>query len=138
MEQKPVFRLEGVFLEKSTFEKYSTTEALAKPILSQPQISAQKLPENQVKVCLHINIFVERAMLSSTMMAQCEFLVENLSDEQFFQFTQINIPAIIFGFMREHITSTFQKAGLPLFIHQPINFIQLAEEKKKNIQSEKP
>lgn len=42
-------------------------------------------------------------------------------------FGKINAPAIIFPFVREHIASLSNKAGIPTILLPPINFVQMAE-----------
>lgn len=45
------------------------------------------------------------------------------------QFADINGPAIIFPFLREHLASMSLKAGIPPIMLPPINFIKLSASK---------
>jgi preprotein translocase subunit SecB len=48
------------------------------------------------------------------------------------QFGNINGPAIIFPFVREHLSSLSVKAGISPILLSPINFVTHSEIKKKN------
>jgi len=50
---------------------------------------------------------------------------ENMSFEEF---SSINAPALMFPYIREHITAITQKSGIKPVILQPINFIALNKE----------
>jgi preprotein translocase subunit SecB len=52
----------------------------------------------------------------------------------FEEFTSINAPALIFPYIREHITAITQKAGIKPIIIQPINFVALAKERENSIE----
>jgi len=45
-------------------------------------------------------------------------------------FAQINGPAIIFPFVREHLATLSLKAGINPILLPPINFVKLSQEKK--------
>lgn len=53
---------------------------------------------------------------------------ENVLNPEYFG--QVNAPAIIFPFIREHLASVSIKAGITPILLPPINFIKLAEDKK--------
>ncbi|MCK9452687.1 MAG: protein-export chaperone SecB [Bacteroidales bacterium] len=46
-------------------------------------------------------------------------------------FANINAPAIIFPFIREHLSNVSMKAGIQPILLPPINFVELAKDKKK-------
>lgn len=56
------------------------------------------------------------------------FVPKNASEAEKKQFGFINAPAIIFPFIREHISSLFTKAVLPGYLLDPVNFVELAEK----------
>jgi len=45
------------------------------------------------------------------------------------QFINVNAPAILFPFVREHLASLSVKAGLNPIILQPVNFVKRAQDK---------
>ena len=47
-------------------------------------------------------------------------------------FGEINGPAILFPFVREQLANLTMKAGLNTVLLPPVNFVKLAEERKKN------
>ncbi|MGB2867849.1 MAG: protein-export chaperone SecB [Bacteroidota bacterium] len=55
------------------------------------------------------------------------FEFTKLSDEEQQNFSKINAPAIVFPFVREHLMSLTQKAGLNPIIINPINFVELSK-----------
>lgn len=59
------------------------------------------------------------------------FEYSNSSKLSIEEFSNINAPAIIFPFIREHIASISVKAGLNPILLPPINFVSLAEKKGK-------
>jgi preprotein translocase subunit SecB len=54
------------------------------------------------------------------------FEYENVTEEFLATFSKINGPSIIFPFVREHLTSLMQKAGVQPIIINPVNFVELA------------
>ncbi|PKQ68891.1 protein-export chaperone SecB [Raineya orbicola] len=44
------------------------------------------------------------------------------------EFAKVNAPAIIFPFIREQLANLSLKAGIPLILLQPINFVRLSNE----------
>ncbi len=48
------------------------------------------------------------------------------------QFVNVNAPAIIFPFIREHLSSLSSKAGLNPILLQPVNFVKMAQDKNDN------
>jgi preprotein translocase subunit SecB len=74
-----------------------------------------------VKDDLHIKAFVKMIGV---------FQFEENDDIQIEQFSNVNAPAIIFPFVREHLSSLSVKAGLSPILLAPVNFVKLSEEKK--------
>lgn len=58
------------------------------------------------------------------------FIVKNASAEEKRNCAFINCPAIMFPFIREHITSLFVRSGLKPYMLDPVNFVKLATEKQ--------
>lgn len=55
------------------------------------------------------------------------FTIENTSDFPIQQFASVNAPAIIFPFIREHLSSLSVKSGINPILLQPVNFVKRAE-----------
>jgi preprotein translocase subunit SecB len=53
------------------------------------------------------------------------------NDPHLENFANINAPAIIYPFIREHIASLTTKAKMP-YILPPFNFVELAKNKAEN------
>jgi preprotein translocase subunit SecB len=58
------------------------------------------------------------------------FDIENIGDIPTEQFAKINAPAIIFPFVREHLSSLSTKSGINPILLQPVNFVKRNEAKK--------
>ena len=56
------------------------------------------------------------------------FEYENVSEDFLLSFSKINGPSIIFPFIREHLTSLTQKAGVQPITINPVNFVELARK----------
>lgn len=54
----------------------------------------------------------------------------NVTDLDIETFGQVNAPAIIFPFVREHLASLSTKAGIPTILLPPMNFVKMAEVNK--------
>jgi preprotein translocase subunit SecB len=48
------------------------------------------------------------------------------------KFIILNGPAIVFPFVREHIATVSMKGGMAPILLPPVNFLKVAEEKRKN------
>ena len=60
------------------------------------------------------------------------FEIDDNSQFPIEQFANINAPAIIFPFIREHLASLTMKAGInPPILLPPINFVKMAEEQNR-------
>ena len=59
------------------------------------------------------------------------FEFEEASQIPLKEFANINGPAIIFPFIREHIASCSVKAGINPILLPPINFVKLLKDKEK-------
>lgn len=49
-------------------------------------------------------------------------------------FVEVNAPAIIFPFIREHLSTVSLKAGIKPILLPPVNFIELAKNRKEKSQ----
>ncbi|MCS6795180.1 MAG: protein-export chaperone SecB [Raineya sp.] len=59
-----------------------------------------------------------------------EFQFEGVTSVSVTDFANVNAPAIIFPFVREHLANLSMRAGMPTIWLQPINFVRLSEESK--------
>jgi preprotein translocase subunit SecB len=50
------------------------------------------------------------------------------SELPFDDFVAVNAPAILYPYLREHITSLSIKAGLPAIVLEPMNFAALVKK----------
>ena len=84
-----------------------------------------------VKV-IYKSIFKEQIQVDAeiTMIGVFEKIGESeLSNENF---AKINAPSIIFPYIREHLSSLSNKAGIPPIILAPVNFVALNKDEKKS------
>ncbi len=69
---------------------------------------------------------VEQVKILVTMIGVFE-ASNQLPEDEFESFGRINGAAIIFPYIREHITNLSVKGGLGAIVLPPVNFVQLAE-----------
>ena len=65
------------------------------------------------------------------------FTVPNNSPLPIEVFTNVNAPAIIFPFLREHLASISMKAGIQPIMLQPVNFVKNSEVEKNESENSK-
>ena len=67
------------------------------------------------------------------------FKFENLPEANTIEiFSTINCPAIVFPYIRETIADITRRAGFPALHINPINFIELSKQRKKEPVENKP
>jgi len=66
-----------------------------------------------------------------TMLGIFEFPYQENAELPLDDFANINAPAIIFPFIREHLASMSMKSRIPPILLDPVNFIKLYKDAKK-------
>ena len=133
------FNIKAVFLVKSFFERVN------------PKINLQSIDINKITREVNVNIEneVEENILNSYVTltylskfpdgqkeVECTIkmgaVFEIVGDEKVIpdRFIMVNAPAIVFPYIREHLSSLSIKAGLQAIVLPPYNFTNLKKEEK--------
>lgn len=95
------------------------------------------IEENDVIVKLTADIvqsFQQRKLVESKVVIIGVFKTDGNGDEkQKENFASINAPAILFPYVREAISSASVKSGLPPILIQPVNFVEMSIQGKKQV-----
>ncbi len=133
--EKNSFKLLNIVLVESSFKRAIHIDFSNKNLKNNIDIDIQNsINENilGVTLTLKFNTSIEKEIVISSeikMAGNFEFTKNtNISLDDF---GNINAPAIIFPFIREHLSNTSMKAGIQPILLPPINFVDLAKKKKK-------
>jgi preprotein translocase subunit SecB len=129
---------ENVILLESNFKRVSEVNYTSPEYDNNIEIGInQSIEENQVLVELTVNIKTgvgEEIDVEMSVKMLGHFTKNpEINQIPVEKFAQVNAPAIIFPFVREHIASVSSKAGIPTILLPPINFVKMAEEEDKNL-----
>ncbi len=133
--KKNSFKLLNILLIESTFKRASYIDFSNENLKNDIDIDIQNsTSENILAVTLTIKFktSIEKDILLSAevkMVGNFEF--SKNSNIPLKDFGTINAPAIIFPFIREHLSNVSMKAGIQPILLPPINFVDLAKRKKK-------
>lgn len=133
MEQN-AFKLLNIILIESSFKREPQIDFENKNLHNNINIDINKSKEDTnilyVTVSLDFDTSIEdkKYITSKIKMLGAFEIGENLplSIENF---ATINAPAIIFPFIREHLSNVSMKAGIQPILLPPVNFVQLAKDK---------
>ncbi len=130
------FKLLSIILIESSFKREPQIDFDNQNLHNNINIDVQTSTENSnilyVTVILDFDTSIEsKKFISSTikMLGVFEFGKELTIPLD--SFANINAPAIIFPFIREHLSNVSMKAGIQPILLPPINFVELAKDKKK-------
>jgi preprotein translocase subunit SecB len=129
---------ENVILLESNFKRVGEVNYTSPEYDNNIEIGInQSIEENQVLVELTVNIKTgvgEEIDVEMSVKMLGHFTKNpEINQIPVEKFAQVNAPAIIFPFVREHIASVSSKAGIPTILLPPINFVKMAEEEDKNL-----
>ncbi len=133
MENK-AFRLENIALIESFFKREYGGEFANKDI--EKSIGIEIKHATRKNILLVSVILTYHASLHGEKLVEAK--IEMVGEFQYAEnaelsvetFGRVNGPAIIFPYIREHLSNMSLKAGIPPIFLPPINFVRLAEEQK--------
>ncbi|MCD6201588.1 MAG: protein-export chaperone SecB [Bacteroidales bacterium] len=128
------FRLLNIILIESSFKRKPIIE-FDKELKNNINIDIQNSIEGS-------NLYVTVTLKFDTALHDKKFIVSKIKMLGIFEFGDnpklsiedfghINAPAIIFPYIREHLSNVSMKAGIQPILLPPINFVQLAKKKSK-------
>ena len=133
--KKNSFKLLNILLIESTFKRAPYMDFSNESLKNDIDIDIQNsTSENILAVTLTIEFktSVDKDIVVSAkvkMVGNFEFSKNSKIPLE--DFGTINAPAIIFPFIREHLSNVSMKAGIQPILLPPINFVDLAKRKKK-------
>ena len=133
--EKNSFKLLNILLIESAFKRASYIDFSSENVHNNIDIDIHNsITENilGVTVTLKFNTTIEDIeVISSKIKMTGNFEFSNNTNIPLEDFGNINAPAIIFPFIREHLSNVSMKAGIQPILLPPINFVNLAKKKKK-------
>lgn len=133
--KKNSFKLLNIILIESTFKRASHIDFSSENVHNNIDIDIQNsITDNilGVTVILKFNTTIEDIeMVSSEIKMGGNFEFGENTNIPLEDFGNINAPAIIFPFIREHLSNVSMKAGIQPILLPPINFVNLAKKKKE-------
>jgi len=134
--EKDTFKLLNIILIESSFKREPQIDFNNKDLHNNINIDVQNSTENSN--ILYVTVIVD----FDTSVDNKKFIFSRIKMLGVFEFGEklplsldsfanINAPAIIFPFIREHLSNVSMKAGIQPILLPPINFVKLAEDKKK-------
>jgi len=126
--------LNDIYLSSSTFNRpkvYSAEDEqkLELTINIQKEIKGNQLVST-LNVSIILNAVADKQTIGTTEMTGI-FSFTNESPIEVEVFAQINAPAILYPFVREHFASISAKANMRRILLPTINFVVLSEQQKK-------
>lgn len=132
--EKNSFKLLNILLIESAFKRAPKIDLSSENVNNNIDIDIKNsTTENTlgVIVTLKFNTVIEdEEVISSVIKMAGNFGFSKNTNILVEDFGKINAPAIIFPFIREHLSNVSMKAGIQPIILPPINFVNLAKEKK--------
>lgn len=133
---KDTFKLLNIILIESSFKREPQIDFNNKDLHNNINIDVQNSTEKSN--ILYVTVIVD----FDTSVGNKKFILSRIKMLGVFEFGEklhlsldsfanINAPAIIFPFIREHLSNVSMKAGIQPILLPTINFVKLAEDKKK-------
>lgn len=134
---KTSYTLSSITLIESQFKRAPQIDIEDKGFSSKIDINIEHQREgNKIFIILSLSFNAgtssDSNQISSLVKMLGAFEFNHINDDlPLDKFINLNGPAIIFPFIREHLASISMKAGINPILLQPVNFVKLAEERKK-------
>jgi len=134
--EKDAFKLLNIILIESYFKREPQIDFDNKNLHNNINIDVQNSTENSnilyVTVIMDFDTSIDnKKFISSKIQMLGVFEFGKKLPLSLDSFANINAPAIIFPFIREHLSNVSMKAGIQPILLPPINFVELAKDKKK-------
>lgn len=135
--EKDAFKLLNILLIESSFKREPQIDFDNQDLHNNINIDVQNSTESSnilyVTVIMNFDTSIKnKKFISSKIVMLGVFEYGEELTLSLDSFANINAPAIIFPFIREHLSNVSMKAGIQPILLPPINFVELAKEKKNN------
>lgn len=132
--EKNSYKLINILLIESSFKRASNIDFSSDKLNNNIDIDIKNsINENSliVTVTLKFSTKIEdEIIISSEIKTAGSFEFGENNEVSLENFGNINAPAIIFPFIREHLSGLSMKAGIQPILLPPVNFVNLAKSKK--------
>lgn len=134
--EKDTFKLLNIILIESSFKREPQIDFDNQSLHNNINIDVQNSTKNSnilyVTVIMDFDTSIDnKKFISSKIKMLGVFEFGEKLPLSLDNFANINAPAIIFPFIREHLSNVSMKAGIKPILLPPINFVKLAKDKKK-------
>ena len=147
-QEMPVFRMQKMYIKDLSFESPNAPNIyLARnpepKVDFNLQLNSKKIDDDHREVSLSITAKMMNKNSEDTMMFIVEiehagvFLLKNIPEEHLERVLAIDCPLMLFPFTRQIISQVSVDGGFMPFLMEPINFIALYENAKKEQEGQK-
>jgi len=147
-QEAPVFRMQKMFIKDLSFESPNTPNIfLARnqepKVDFNLQLNSQKIDDDHYEVSISITAKIMDKNSDDTMMFIVEiehagvFLLKNIPAEHLERVMAVDCPLMLFPFTRQIVSQVSVDGGFMPFLMEPINFIALYENAKRQNDGQK-
>ena len=141
--EKPEFRMQKMFIKDFSFENPNAPQVFITPQKTEPnvelnlQLNNKKLDEHHWEVTLEISAKVNSKEDEPKVMFILEiehgavFMLKNIPEEHLPMVLGVDCPTLLFPFTRQLVSQTSVDGGFMPFQMEPINFMALFQNAKK-------
>jgi preprotein translocase subunit SecB len=131
MSDNSSIRLDSVFLTETTFSRTVIVDYENPAFKSHVDFDiAHQHEDDYLQVTFSLTFVASvnnDTQINASVKMAATFQLPSNPDLPITRFAEINAPAIIFPFVREHLASLSLKSGLSPILLQPINFVKFAQ-----------
>jgi preprotein translocase subunit SecB len=127
------YKLEQILLVESNFKLANNFRLVAQDEMTQEEYIKVEISKDDSHLFIFVNIDLSlstkednRPILRAFAKMVGVFKPSDWNDPNLDSFSKINAPAIIFPYIREHISNLTLRVHIPIYLN-PVNFIKLAE-----------
>ena len=139
---RPEFRMQKMYIKDLSFENPFAPEVFITPQKSEPKVELnlnlnnKKIDEDHWEVTLHITVKVvskddDKAMFILEVEHAAVFLMKNIPTEHLDMVLKVDCPTLLFPFTRQIVSQVSIDGGFSPFLMEPINFMALFQNAKK-------
>lgn len=143
----PEFRLQKMYIKDLSFENPNAPEVFITPQKTEPkvdvnlQLKNKKIDDDHYEVALEISAKIiakgdtEKTMFIMEIEHAGVFLLRNIPEEHVEVALGVDCPTMLFPFTRQIMSQVSVDGGFVPFMMEPINFMALYQNSKKQQQS---
>ncbi|MBL4904220.1 protein-export chaperone SecB [Desulfocapsa sp. AH-315-G09] len=141
-DENPVFRMQKMYIKDFSFENPNAPSVFQAPN-QEPKVEVnlklnnKKLDDNHYEVALQITAKIidqgndDKTMFIMEIEHAAAFLMKNIPDEHHEMVLGVDCPSLLFPFTRQIVSQISVDGGFIPFLMEPINFMALYQNSKK-------